>query len=102
MLLPPDTAAFFAVFFDFPLTFAEDLQFCGISHPVRVLMPGDVLKRTLTDRARLLTRVSSGQRSGAPIRVKMESIKQGQPNNQNSGDGRVRTALRPPPGVGCG
>ena len=75
MLLPPDTAAFFAVFFDFPLTLAEDLQFCGVSHPVRVLMPGGALKRTLTDRARLLTRVSSGQRSGAPIRVKMELIK---------------------------
>lgn len=40
MPLSPDTAAFFAVFFDFPLTFAEDLQSCGISHPVRAFMPG--------------------------------------------------------------
>lgn len=57
MQLTPDTAAFLAMLFDFPLAFTEDLSpvesitRCAISPRV------GVLKLTLTDFARLLTQL---------------------------------------------
>ncbi len=56
MQLSPDTTALFAVLSDFPFAFTKDLQPGGINHRVR-FHPGDVLKLTLTDFARLLTLV---------------------------------------------
>lgn len=40
MQLPPDTAAFFAVFSDFPFAFTGDLQLGGINHQMRDFPPG--------------------------------------------------------------
>lgn len=57
MQLPPDTAAFFAVFPDFPFAFTEDLKPGGINHQMRDLPRVTVLKLTLTDFARLLTQL---------------------------------------------
>ena len=57
MQLSPDTTALFAVLFDFPLTFTEGFQPCGINHQMRNFTPGGRLKLTLTDFARLLTLV---------------------------------------------
>ena len=56
MQLTPDTA-FLAMLFDFPLAFTEDLQPGGINHQMRDFTPGERLKLTLTDFARLLTLV---------------------------------------------
>lgn len=44
MQLSPDTVALFAVFFDFLLTFGEDLQSCRINHQMRTLMPAERFK----------------------------------------------------------
>jgi hypothetical protein len=55
MQLSPDATTFFAVFFDFPLTFTEDLQPGGINHQMRDFTRVDALKLTFTDFARLLT-----------------------------------------------
>ena len=49
MQLPPDTAAFFAMFSDFPFDFTEDLQPGGINHQMRDFTPGGRFK-TDTDR----------------------------------------------------
>lgn len=49
MQFPPNTAAFFAVFSDFPFAFTEDLQPGGINHKMRDLAPCDCFK-TDTDR----------------------------------------------------
>ncbi len=57
MQLTPDTAAFLAMLFDFPLAFTEDLQPGGINYRVCDFTPGGVLKLTLTDFARLLTQL---------------------------------------------
>ena len=57
MQFSPDTTALFAVLFDFPLTFTEGFQPCGINHQMRNFTPGGRLKLTLTDFARLLTLV---------------------------------------------
>lgn len=57
MQLTPDTAAFLAMLFDFPLAFTEDLQPGGINYQVCDFTPVDVLKLTLTDFARLLTQL---------------------------------------------
>ncbi len=57
MQLTPDTAAFLAMLFDFPLAFTEDLQPGGINHQMRDFTPVGVLKLTLTDFARLLTQL---------------------------------------------
>jgi hypothetical protein len=54
MQLSPDTTAFFAVFFDFPLTFTENFQPGGINHQMRDFTRVGALKLTLTDFARLL------------------------------------------------
>ncbi|XEH01861.1 hypothetical protein NMD88_07160 [Edwardsiella tarda] len=55
MLFLPDMTAFFALFFDAPLTSTKDRQPAGINHPLRYLTRAGVLKRTLTDLARLPT-----------------------------------------------
>ncbi|STQ09114.1 Uncharacterised protein [Enterobacter cloacae] len=58
MQLTPDTAAFLAMLFDFPLAFTEDLQPGGINYQVCDFTPGwAFLKLTLTDFARLLTQL---------------------------------------------
>ena len=57
MQFSPDTTALFAVLFDFPLTFSEGFQPCGINHQMRNFTPGGCLKLTLTDFARLLTQL---------------------------------------------
>jgi hypothetical protein len=57
MQLSPDTTAFLAMLSDFPFAFTKDLQPGGINHQVCDFTPGDVLKLTLTDFARLLTLV---------------------------------------------
>ncbi len=58
MQLTPDTAAFLAMLFDFPLAFTEDLQPGGINYQVCDFTPRvGVLKLTLTDFARLLTQL---------------------------------------------
>ncbi len=57
MQLTPDTAAFLAMLFDFPLAFTEDLQPGGINHQMRDFTRVGVLKLTLTDFARLLTQL---------------------------------------------
>jgi hypothetical protein len=57
MQLTPDTAAFLAMLFDFPLAFTEDLQPGGINYQVCDFTPVGVLKLTLTDFARLLTQL---------------------------------------------
>ena len=57
MQLSPYTTAFLAMLFDFPLTFTEGFQPCGINHQMRNFTPGGRLKLTLTDFARLLTLV---------------------------------------------
>ena len=57
MQFSPDTTALFAVLFDFPLTFTEGFQPCGINHQMRNFTPDRCLKLTLTDFARLLTLV---------------------------------------------
>ncbi len=57
MQLSPYTTAFLAMLFDFPLAFTKDLQPGGINHQMRDFTPGDVLKLTLTDFARLLTQL---------------------------------------------
>lgn len=55
MEFPLGMAPFFAVYFDFPLTFIEDFQPGGIYHQMRNFPPGGHLKLTLTDFSRLLT-----------------------------------------------
>ncbi len=57
MQLTPDTAAFPAMLFDFPLAFTEDLQPGGINYPCAISPRVGVLKLTLTDFARLLTQL---------------------------------------------
>ena len=57
MQFSPDTTALFAVLFDFPLTFTEGFQPCGINHQMRNFTTDGRLKLTLTDFARLLTLV---------------------------------------------
>jgi hypothetical protein len=57
MQLTPDTAAFLAMLFDFPLAFTEDLQPGGINYQVPISPRVGVLKLTLTDFARLLTQL---------------------------------------------
>jgi hypothetical protein len=57
MQLTPDTAAFLAMLFDFPLAFTEDLQPGGINYQVCDFTRVGVLKLTLTDFARLLTQL---------------------------------------------
>ncbi len=57
MQLTPDTAAFLAMLFDFPLAFTEDLQPGGINHQMCDFTLVGVLKLTLTDFARLLTQL---------------------------------------------
>lgn len=39
MQFSPDSAALFAMLFDFPLTFAEDVQPGGINHQIRDFTP---------------------------------------------------------------
>jgi hypothetical protein len=56
MQLTPDTAAFLAMLFDFPLAFTEDLQPGGINYQMAISPRVGVLKLTLTDFARLLTK----------------------------------------------
>ncbi|EFE23646.1 hypothetical protein EDWATA_01335 [Edwardsiella tarda ATCC 23685] len=75
MQFPSDTTAFFAIFFDFPLTFAEDFQPCGINHQMRYLTSGGCFK---TDINRLCPLADTGvirtaQRN--PHQGKIESIK---------------------------
>ena len=57
MQLTPDTAAFLAMLFDFPLAFTEDLQPGGFNTRCAISPRVNVLKLTLTDFARLLTLV---------------------------------------------
>ncbi|BBK15164.1 hypothetical protein TMSI_55560 (plasmid) [Klebsiella quasipneumoniae] len=57
MQLTPDTAAFLAMLFDFPLAFTEDLQPGGINYRCAISPRVGVLKLTLTDFARLLTQL---------------------------------------------
>ena len=57
MQLTPDTAAFLAMLFDFPLAFTEDLQPGGILTRCAISPRVGVLKLTLTDFARLLTQL---------------------------------------------
>lgn len=38
--LPPDSTALFAVFFDLPLAFTEDLHHGGVKHQMRNFTPG--------------------------------------------------------------
>ena len=49
MELPPGSTPFFAVFFDFPLTFTGNFQLGGISHQMRNFSPGG-RSETDTDR----------------------------------------------------
>ncbi|OUH78863.1 Uncharacterised protein [Klebsiella pneumoniae] len=44
MQLSPDATTFFAVFFDFRLTFTEDLQSGGVNHQMRDFTPGGRFK----------------------------------------------------------
>ncbi len=62
-------------FFDFLLTFTENLQSCGINHRMRDLMPGGRFKTDVNRLCPLADTCVIRQRSGTPIRVKMESIK---------------------------
>ena len=45
MQLTPDTAAFLAMLFDFPLAFTEDLQPGGINYQVCDFTPGERFER---------------------------------------------------------
>ncbi len=103
MQLSPDTAAFFAVFFDFPFAFTEDIQPGGINHQMRDFTPGDRFK---TDIDRLCPLADTGvirtaQRNAHQGKNGINEAlcsPQGQPeyafNNQNGSDGNVRIALR--------
>ena len=57
MQLPPDTTAFFAVFFDFPFAFTKDLQPGGINHQMRDFTSGE---RFETDINRLCALADTG------------------------------------------
>ncbi len=104
MQLTPDTTAFFAVFFDFPFASTKDLQPGGINHQMRDFAPGG---RFETDINRLCPPADAGVIRAAQryihqgkngINEALSSPK-GQPeyafNHQDSGDGKVRIALRP-------
>jgi len=106
MQLSPDMATFFAVFLGFPLTFAEDIQSCGINHQVRVLMPGGCFKTdvnrfcSLVDTCVIWAAQRDTHQSKNGIN-KTLCCPQGPPkytfNYQNSGYGKIRRALRSPP-----
>ncbi len=57
MQLTPDTAAFLAMLFDFPLAFTGRPSAGGINTRCAISPRVDVLKLTLTDFARLLTQL---------------------------------------------
>lgn len=96
-------AAFFVVFFDFPLAFTEDLQPGGINHQMCDFTPGDRFK---TDIDRLCPPADTGVIRTAQRNAHQgenginEALygQQGQPeqafNHQNVSDGKVRIALR--------
>ncbi|GKJ62243.1 hypothetical protein NUKP32_54420 [Klebsiella variicola] len=106
MELPPGTPPFFAVFFDFPLAFTEDLQSGGVNHQMRDFTPGRRFEAD-TDRFCPLT-------DAAVIRIAKRNAHQGKNginkalsgpqseleytfNHQDSRDGKVRIALGSPP-----
>lgn len=75
MQLSPDATTFFAVFFDFLLTFTEDLQPGGINHQMRDFTPGGRFK---TDIHRLCPFADAAVVRAAQWNAhqgKMESIK---------------------------
>ena len=106
MQLTPDTAAFLAMLFDFPLAFTEDLQPGGINHQMRDFTSGE---RFETDINRLCALADTGVIRAAQRNIyqcknginKTLRSAQGQPehafNDQNGGDGEIRIALRSSP-----
>lgn len=101
MQLSPDMAAFFAVFFDFPLAFTEDLQPGGINHRVRDFTPGGRFKTEIdrlcppADTAVIRTEQRNAHQGKNGINEALCS-RQGQSeyafNHQNGSDGKVRIA----------
>ncbi len=76
---------------------------------MRDIMLGERLKLMLTDFARLMALVLSGERSGPPIRAKIESIEHSATRRdsrdillttRSSGGGKVRISLRAPRELG--
>ena len=98
MQLPPDTTAFFAVLFNFPFAFTEDLQACRINHQMRDFTLGGRFK---TDINRFCPLADTGVIRAAQRKNGINKAlcgSQGQPeyafNHQNGGDGKVRIAQR--------
>ncbi|ORM91370.1 hypothetical protein HA46_18360 [Pantoea septica] len=103
MQLPPDSTAFFAVFFDFPFAFTKDLQPGRINHQMRDFAP---CRRFETDINRLCPLADAGVIRAAQRNIhqgknginKTLRSPQGQPEyafeDQDSGDSKVRITLR--------